>query len=167
MSFKYTSMLDVVDCTESAERGKLAGQKNATLAATAARKPSLRGEWRLEILCSICSFFCFFCQSIAPVVPGPSCLAADSRPVIILILRTFDQRTIPQLPLAISLNTVLALLTTVAKGCFIVPVVECLGQWKWNWFRRPRALDSFSSFDESSRGVWGSLSLMWRLRFQY
>ncbi|EFQ34321.1 uncharacterized protein GLRG_09465 [Colletotrichum graminicola M1.001] len=43
---------------------------------------------------------------------------------------------------------------------FVLPVVESLSQYKWNWYKSPRPLKDFGAFDEASRGPWGSLKLL-------
>lgn len=58
----------------------------------------------------------------------------------------------------------LALAITIAKAAMLVPVASALGQLKWHWFKTPRKLDGLEHFDEASRGVLGSLRLLWRLR---
>ncbi|KAK0718033.1 hypothetical protein B0T26DRAFT_644845 [Lasiosphaeria miniovina] len=49
----------------------------------------------------------------------------------------------------------------------MVPVAECLSQWKWNWFQRERPLIDFQTFDSASRGVMGSVLLMRLLRWNH
>ncbi|KAH7381589.1 hypothetical protein BKA66DRAFT_570723 [Pyrenochaeta sp. MPI-SDFR-AT-0127] len=56
----------------------------------------------------------------------------------------------------------LALAVTIAKAAMMVPVASALGQLKWHWYRTFRKLDGLEHFDEASRGVLGSLGLLWR-----
>lgn len=58
----------------------------------------------------------------------------------------------------------LALAITIAKAAMLVPVASALGQLKWHWFKTPQKLDGLEHFDDASRGVLGSLRLLWRLR---
>ncbi|KAK0671937.1 hypothetical protein QBC41DRAFT_269487 [Cercophora samala] len=44
------------------------------------------------------------------------------------------------------------------------PVVECISQWKWNWFDLERPVTDFDVFDKASRGVFGSVLLLKLLR---
>lgn len=46
-------------------------------------------------------------------------------------------------------------------------VITGLGQFKWSWFRHPRPLSHLEIYDEASRGVWGSIALLWTLRLKY
>ena len=48
----------------------------------------------------------------------------------------------------------------------LVPVCASLGQLKWLWYRRQRKpLHDFQLFDMASRGPWGALRLLIRLKF--
>ncbi|KAK0744305.1 hypothetical protein B0T21DRAFT_281774 [Apiosordaria backusii] len=40
------------------------------------------------------------------------------------------------------------------------PLVECISQWKWNWFDLERPITDFDIFDKASRGVFGSILLL-------
>ncbi|KAH8880476.1 hypothetical protein GQ53DRAFT_833222 [Thozetella sp. PMI_491] len=86
---------------------------------------------------------------------------------IVTLLRTFDGQSLPAFPLRLSLNTVVAYLVTFTKGALMIPVAECIGQWKWAWFDKKRSLSDFETFDRASRGVWGSLSLMATSRWRH
>ncbi|KAI3321719.1 hypothetical protein HD806DRAFT_545450 [Xylariaceae sp. AK1471] len=81
---------------------------------------------------------------------------------IAVVLSSFNNETIPTLPLKISLNTVLAFLATLAKTALMAPVVECVCQLKWVWFSQPRHLDDIQVFEDASRGSWGSIVLLYR-----
>ncbi|KAK3997223.1 hypothetical protein QBC44DRAFT_280848 [Cladorrhinum sp. PSN332] len=47
------------------------------------------------------------------------------------------------------------------------PVVECISQWKWNWFDLERPITDFSVFDKASRGVLGSVFLVRLLKWRH
>lgn len=80
---------------------------------------------------------------------------------IVLVLNRYDQKAMPSWPMGITLNTLLAFLTAVSQTCFVQPVVQGLSQMKWNWFAgKSRPLADFESFDNASRGVWGSVLLV-------
>jgi hypothetical protein len=61
---------------------------------------------------------------------------------------------------------VIALLASLAKAAFVTAIVEGLGQLKWIWFLSPRArpLSDFQTFEEATKGGWGSWKLLFRLR---
>ena len=68
--------------------------------------------------------------------------------------------------MGLTLNTVLAFLTSLAKVAFLVPIVEGLGQLKWMWFlsRTPKPLHDMQLFDEATRGGLGGLKLLFSLK---
>ncbi|KAM7198920.1 Protein of unknown function (DUF3176) domain containing protein [Naviculisporaceae sp. PSN 640] len=47
------------------------------------------------------------------------------------------------------------------------PVVECLSQWKWNWFELEQPLVDFDTFDKASRGFLGSILLLKLLKWKH
>ncbi|KAK4220026.1 hypothetical protein QBC37DRAFT_271690 [Rhypophila decipiens] len=68
-----------------------------------------------------------------------------------------------------TLNTFLAFFTTFTKAAFIYPVVQCISQWKWNWFATndERPLADFHTFDNASRGIIGSIGLLRLLKYRH
>lgn len=65
----------------------------------------------------------------------------------------------------ISVNSVISWLGTLARICLLVPLSNGLGQLKWAWFsERKRPLTDLETFDSASRGLTGSLQLIWRLK---
>ncbi|KAF4896243.1 hypothetical protein CGCVW01_v013859, partial [Colletotrichum viniferum] len=77
-----------------------------------------------------------------------------------ILLRHYDNRKLPDWPSGLTLNTVIALLATVARSAFVIPVSEGLSQLKWLWYRKQRTLKDFQDFDAASCGPWGSLQLV-------
>jgi len=87
---------------------------------------------------------------------------------IIFILLYFDGQPLPSWPHKVTLNSILALLTTVAKAGLMIPIGAAIGQLKWIWFaEKERPLADFQTFDEASRGPIGGLKLIGRLRGMY
>jgi hypothetical protein len=84
---------------------------------------------------------------------------------IIIVLKEYDQKTMPSWPLGITLNTLLAFLTAVSQAGFVNPVFQGLSQMKWNWFvDKDRPLADFEKFDNASRGSWGSFLLVFSMK---
>lgn len=54
--------------------------------------------------------------------------------------------------------------STVAKSVLLVPVAECLSELKGNYFEKPSVLSQMQVFDDTSRGPWGALKLLWTTR---
>jgi hypothetical protein len=86
--------------------------------------------------------------------------------VIAIVLSQADGRPPPQWALGITLNTLLAFLTSFAKVAFTLPIVEGLAQLKWIWFTSPAAkpLADFAVFENATRGPWGCIKLLFRFR---
>lgn len=87
------------------------------------------------------------------------CLAIGLLVAIVLVLNHFHGETVPQWRFSINLNTIVALLATIARAAILTAVAEILGQLKWSWFSRPRPLNNLQHFDNASRGLIGSLAL--------
>lgn len=63
----------------------------------------------------------------------------------------------------ITLNTVVAVLSTASKAALIYAVSQLISQWKWILFTRAsRPLIDFEIIDAASRGPMGSLLLFRR-----
>ncbi|GAB1317797.1 hypothetical protein MFIFM68171_08007 [Madurella fahalii] len=88
---------------------------------------------------------------------------------IIAVLRAYDGRALPELPMHVTLNTFLAFFTTLTKGSFMTFLAECISQWKWNAFHTSpgRPLIDFDVLDRASRGVAGSIALLHRLKWRH
>jgi hypothetical protein len=87
---------------------------------------------------------------------------------LVVVLREYDQHPLSVWTAGVTVNSVISLLTALSKAALVLPTAACLSQLKWTWFSaRERSLADFDSFDRASRGVWGSLCLLWRLRCWY
>ncbi|KAF2760388.1 hypothetical protein EJ05DRAFT_508930 [Pseudovirgaria hyperparasitica] len=85
---------------------------------------------------------------------------------IVGLLYYYNQKPVSEWPYRWNINSAVALLVVLMKASMLVPVAECLGQLKWYWFDRgERTLSDIDTFDSASRGVVGSLELLWTLRF--
>lgn len=128
-------------------------------------------RWKLELLA---------------VTLATACMAA-----IIGLLLHFNGRSITSWPQTdFSLNSVVALLATLAEACLMSAVTSCIGQRKWRWFlhrsqrqslvggaagvgsgdggdRRKKLLREFEVFDDSSRGLLGSVKFFGKIGFRY
>ncbi|SPO02105.1 uncharacterized protein DNG_04778 [Cephalotrichum gorgonifer] len=83
--------------------------------------------------------------------------------IIFAVLSAYDNRPVSTLPL--NLNALLAFFTTVATVSFLIPTVECVSQWKWNYFRADaRSLSDFQLFDSATRSPIGAAALLVKLR---
>ncbi|KAI1817265.1 hypothetical protein GGS20DRAFT_592171 [Poronia punctata] len=65
----------------------------------------------------------------------------------------------------VTLNTIVAILSTASKASLLFAVEDLMGQWKWILFNgQTRRLIDFEYVDDASRGPLGSLKLMWKFR---
>ena len=84
---------------------------------------------------------------------------------ICIVLAVFDGHAYPKIDWGITLNAVIALLTTIMKAGFMTLLAEGTSQLKWLAFAKgKRPLHDFNVYDAASRGGFGSLRLLIRLR---
>jgi hypothetical protein len=84
---------------------------------------------------------------------------------IAVVLAIYDGQLAPNWPLGITLNALLALLTSLAKLALLAPTMEGIGQLRWQWFsQQHRKLTDFDLFDQASRGTFGGLKLLVSLK---
>lgn len=94
-------------------------------------------------------------------------LASGLLLAIILILAKYHHQPQPSWRY-VSLNSVISWLSTIAKACLLFCITEGIGQLKWTWFTRSeQPISHFRIFDSASRGLFGSLDLIWSLRAGY
>ncbi|KAL8924374.1 MAG: hypothetical protein Q9172_002721 [Xanthocarpia lactea] len=54
------------------------------------------------------------------------------------------------------------------KTTVLYCAAEVISQSKWIWFyRRPQRLSDVELYDQASRGPWGALSMLWRVRWKF
>ncbi|CAG9974764.1 unnamed protein product [Clonostachys byssicola] len=86
---------------------------------------------------------------------------------IVMAFTQLNGKSLPNWPLAITLNTLVAFLTMSSKAALTVPVSVAISQAQWNWFQQERPLYDFHTFDQASRGAWGSLVFLKRIHFKH
>jgi hypothetical protein len=90
-----------------------------------------------------------------------SIVSMTSMALVLAILVNIRDMALSDWPLPIQPNSLIAVCTTLGKSAMMVPVASCIGQLKWRYFaRRPRPLQHLQSFDDASRGPWGSLVVL-------
>lgn len=94
-----------------------------------------------------------------------ACLVA-----LCIILHEYDGKPLPGWHHGITLNTIVAILSTVSKMLLMIPVAEGLSQMKWLWYGKKRNaggenLMDFQDIDKASRGAFGSFPLLWKARY--
>lgn len=83
--------------------------------------------------------------------------------VLIALLVRFNHTPYQDWTFPITLNALISAIVQFLVLCLIVPVSSCLGQLKWNRFRRHGGLlREFDLHDQASRTAWGSAKLIWK-----
>ncbi|KUI58971.1 hypothetical protein VP1G_06274 [Cytospora mali] len=91
--------------------------------------------------------------------------AISSVASIIAVLAYFDNRPLPSWPYEITLNALIAILTTIANAAMAVPLSSGLGQLKWERVKTGYApLTDLEVLDDASRGALGALNLLRKMR---
>lgn len=65
------------------------------------------------------------------------------------------------------LYTYLSLLSAFMRAAMLLPVATAISQLTWSWLRSQRRLIDIERFDEASRGMIGSLELIWTVKFRF
>lgn len=88
--------------------------------------------------------------------------------VMLYFLRKYDQKPKSDWPFSLTVNAFLQIFTTMLRGAILMPVAQSISQLKYTWFTSSsRSLEDFGTFDDASRGIWGSLRLIWRQKAAY
>ncbi|KAK0622261.1 hypothetical protein DIS24_g11244 [Lasiodiplodia hormozganensis] len=87
-------------------------------------------------------------------------ISAIAMGVLVVTFILTDDHPLPHWPLSITLNSFISILGTVVKAAMVVPIAEGISQLKWLWFKKAGVLKDIQTFDEASRGMWGSLKLL-------
>lgn len=110
-------------------------------------------------------------KAITPVPTTPSgnwimeffafLVALGAAASIIGLLARFNGKALPSWPYKITLNALIAVLTTIANTAMSVVLSSGLGQLKWDRAKRGYVpLADMVLLDDASRGAWGSLKLL-------
>lgn len=97
---------------------------------------------------------------------GASIFSLGCFAAIVGVLARNDTRSLASwnFVFGITLNTLVAVLSTLSRTALLVPVASCISQLKWiHLVAAPRPLREVQVFDDASRGPWGSLELIWKL----
>ena len=87
---------------------------------------------------------------------------------IIFVLHRENGKSLSSWTLAVTLNTVIATLSTLARSTLAFALSACMGQLKWNWLHgRADQIQAWERFDGASRGPWGATRLFIWLRARY
>ncbi|KAK3393681.1 hypothetical protein B0H63DRAFT_555011 [Podospora didyma] len=93
-----------------------------------------------------------------------------------VLLRQYDNRVVPEdLGFGLQVDTAIIALVTIVRVSLKAFVETALAQGAWIWVsemaqrrcKHNARLSDFKVFDEASRGMWGSLCLIWRMKFRH
>jgi hypothetical protein len=105
------------------------------------RKPLSGGSWFMEIFSFVIGLFALV--------------------AMVGVLARFDGKRMANWSTGITLNTLIAVLATIANAGIAFPLQQGLSQLKWIIFQRePRPLTDMEHFDDASRGAFGSAKLL-------
>lgn len=83
---------------------------------------------------------------------------------MVILLATFNNHRVFVFH-GVTLNAIVALLSTWSKTTLLFVLSSTIGQWKWILYARgPRPLLDAYIIDEASRGPLGSLQMLWRMK---
>ena len=85
---------------------------------------------------------------------------------IILTLRIYDGRPLPNWPLSITINSMVSIFSTIMGMTLLVPLTEGISQAKWLWFRNYHPLSDMEVYNRASQGPWGALEMLWIVRWR-
>ncbi|KAL4880718.1 hypothetical protein BJY04DRAFT_218875 [Aspergillus karnatakaensis] len=84
------------------------------------------------------------------------------------VLFTYDDKTIPDWPGGITINSILSWITQGFNALMLGTVATCLSQMPWvNLSTSNRPLSEINSYDWASRGALGCIGLIWELRVRH
>ncbi|KLO84805.1 uncharacterized protein LW93_5087 [Fusarium fujikuroi] len=72
-----------------------------------------------------------------------------------------NNRVLKPWPYDISLNTIIAILSTFMRASILLVVAELIGQMGWNALQQPRPVSDLHHFNNASRGILGAVKLFW------
>ena len=75
----------------------------------------------------------------------------------------YNDKVLKRWPYDISLNTIIAILSTFMRASMMLVVTELVGQMGWQSLRNPRPVSDLHHFDNASRGIIGALKLFWNV----
>ncbi|KAK3987287.1 hypothetical protein QBC44DRAFT_400918 [Cladorrhinum sp. PSN332] len=85
--------------------------------------------------------------------------------LVVTILIKSDGLALNSWSLPIQPNSLIAVFTTIGKASLLVAVAACLNQLKWEYFNTGnQRLSDVQVFDDASRGPWGSLMFLGKIR---
>lgn len=88
---------------------------------------------------------------------------------LVILLKYFDGQEYEEWAFNITLNGVVAVISTVCHTALLVPVGGAISQAAWLYYlpekgKRTKDLEHIETFNDASRGAFGSLRLLWQVK---
>ncbi|KAI9172581.1 hypothetical protein HJFPF1_02087 [Paramyrothecium foliicola] len=85
-----------------------------------------------------------------------------------ILLPLYHDKPLSSWTFFLSFNTIISILGAISRSSLAFAIGSCISQEKWNWFRQKvDYVVAFDRFDEASRGPWGSIRLLYWIRFRH
>ncbi|KAI0473743.1 hypothetical protein GGR56DRAFT_547729 [Xylariaceae sp. FL0804] len=100
-------------------------------------------------------------------------VALATAAALIALLYLFDGKLQPDWNSDLQFSTVVIFIMTAFRLSLKAVIENCVSQAAWIWvssFRKGKTearLEDFKMFDDASRGLWGSIVLLWRMRLSH
>jgi hypothetical protein len=94
--------------------------------------------------------------------------AAVSLIGLVILLKTYENKASPEWLLGswgITLNILVSIVSVIFRSTLLIPVANGISQFAWIWYTQPRSLQDLSYYHSASRGPFGSMILLFKLRF--
>jgi uncharacterized protein DUF3176 len=86
---------------------------------------------------------------------------------LIIVLAVYNGRPVNEWRFVISPNAVVSIMGAIVRSSLAFAMSSCIGQGKWNWFRKHEGrLSAFGKFEDATRGPWGAVRLLWWSQFR-
>ncbi|KAK4447997.1 hypothetical protein QBC34DRAFT_408659 [Podospora aff. communis PSN243] len=63
----------------------------------------------------------------------------------------------------VSINAVISAIAVVSRATLAMPIIACINQLKWVYFKRPHKVSDMETFDSASRGGMGSVKFLFKI----
>jgi hypothetical protein len=115
--------------------------------------------WEASVICTNA------CETYTDFVPTPLQIVAIVATISLLAAMTallvfYNGKQPPNWGAYLSLNALLALLSTIFRAMLVVIVSQVISQRKWLWYDCARPLSDLQKFDSGSRGALGAMLLL-------
>ena len=96
------------------------------------------------------------------------CLTLMSISALVFIFYWFHNHPLPDWPLGLTINALISIIGTFAKGCMMIVLGTALTKLKWQWYKHPKNRKNLRILDRFERVAAGSavsaFPLMWNTR---